>query len=272
MFCRKNIARVVLLALCALVVAALAACGSGVTQTEYDAVKAQLSAEQQKEAAYQQQLSAMQQQLNDKGSQAAQPTQAAPSGGGQPANPSGAILLIGAKQMPPPKPPNTPTPAPPGFTPPPKPQPPASINDAVPFTFYVETLATTTQGSSGWASTVSCTPDSVFKRGMKLVWRFEIFDTAAGGKRLTDKDEPKVLVNVPGADPLTARFTQRGGGRIPDAPWMWSVGWEIPQDYPLGAIDYTITVTTKDGRSFTWKTPAVVSPDGSTDSRVKVIE
>ncbi len=260
---RSSIARLALLALAGALVATLAACGGGVTQSEYDAVKTQLSAEQQKETAYQQQLSAMQQQLNEKGNQPSQPAAVA-----------GVYTLIGAKQVPQPaKPQNapTPTPPPPGYTPPPKPQPPASVYDAVPFTFYVETLATTTAGASGWTSTVSCTPDSVFKRGMKLVWRFEIFDMSTG-KRITDKDGATVKINLPGADAPTPRFTQRGGGHVPDAPWMWSAGWEIPADYPLGSLDYSITVTTKDGRSFTWKTPAVVAADGSTDSRVKIIE
>ncbi len=261
----------VLLVLAGTIVAALvAACGGGVTQGDYDAVKAQLAAEQQKEAAYQQQLSAMQQQLNNQASQQQQQPQqqAAP-----PAAQAGVFTLIGAKQMPPPAPkaPVTPSPTPPGYTPPPKPQPPASEYEAVPFAFYVETLATTPTGSSGWASTVSCTPDSVFKRGMRLVWRFEIFDISTG-KRITDKDNATVKINLPGAEGPTPRFTQRGGGRIPDAPWMWSAGWEIPADYPLGSLDYTISITSKDGRSYTWKTPAVVSPDGSTDSRVKIIE
>ncbi len=259
---------VVLLALLALV-GTVAACGGGVTQTDYDALKTQLATEQQKEAAYQQQLSAMQQQVNQSKQAAPQPQT------GQPPTQFGAQLLIGAKQVTPaPTPttnPATPTPTPPGFTPPPKPQPPASMYDAVPFSFYVETLATTTTGSSGWASTVSCTPDSVFKRGMKLVWRFEVFDMSTG-KRITDKDGATLTINIPGADAVTPRFTQRGGGKISDAPWMWSAGWEIPANYPLGSLDYTIALKTKDGRSFTWKTPAVVAPDGSTDSRVKIIE
>ncbi len=266
---------IAVLVLLGLTIALLAACGGGVTQSEYDAVKAQLSAEQQKESAYQTQLSAMQQQLNNQASQSAQQAQQSAGQAQQPAQPSNGIMLIGAKLVPSPTP-NTgptavPTATPPGYTPPPKPQPPASLYDAVPFAFYVETLATTTTGASGWSSTVSCTPDSVFKRGMKLVWRFEIIDTSTG-KRLTDKDNPTIKINVPGADALTPRFTQRGGGHVPDAPWMWSAGWEIPMTYPLGSIDYTITVTTQDGRSFTWKTPAVVSPDGSTDSRVKVVQ
>jgi hypothetical protein len=44
----------------------------------------------------------------------------------------------------------------------------------------------------GLASTVSCTPNSVFKRGMRLVWRFEIVDVSTG-KRVTDQDGATVV-------------------------------------------------------------------------------
>ncbi len=89
------------------------------------------------------------------------------------------------------------------------------------------------------------------------------------GKRVTDKDDATVTINIPKADPITSRFSQRGGGRTPGAPFMWSGGWDIPLDYPVGSLDYTITVKTKDGRTATWQTPAITSPDS--DSRVKII-
>ena len=145
---------------------------------------------------------------------------------------------------------------------------PASYDEPVAFAFYVETLATTTVSRFGFASSVACTPNSVFKRGMKVVWRFEVFD-ASTGKRVTDMDGATARVRLPHGEEVTARFSQRAGGRVPDAPWMWSAAWDIPLDYALGGLDYTITVTTRDGRTGTFKTPALVSPE--TDSRVKII-
>ncbi|MBI2321486.1 MAG: hypothetical protein HYU88_05205 [Chloroflexi bacterium] len=140
----------------------------------------------------------------------------------------------------------------------------------MPFAFYVETLATAHVYKYGVASTVACTPSSVFKRGMRIVWRFEVFDTSTG-KRLTDKDGATIKVQIPNGDEETARFSQRAGGRVPDAPFMWSAAWDIPPDYPLGSFDYAIAVTAKDGRKGTFKQPALVNPAQNLDSKVKII-
>ena len=60
---------------------------------------------------------------------------------------------------------------------------------------------------------------------------------------------------------------------MPDAPWMWAAGWDIPPDYPLGALDYSIVVTTKDGRTDTWKIPALIQKIANgIDSRVLVVD
>lgn len=238
--------------------AVLVACSSGVSQSEHDSVKKQLATQQEKAANLEKQLS---------DAQAKAPAAASPAAGAQQAA-AGVSPLIGVKQAPIPTPPPPPTPAPPGATPAPRPVVPASYDEPVNFSFYVETLATTTVSKFGFASTVSCTPNSVFKRGMKLVWRFEVFDTSTG-KRLTEKDAPTIKVRLPHGDELTARFSQRAGGRVPDAPWMWNAAWDIPLDYPVGGLDYTITVTTRDGRTGTFITPALISAD--TDSRVKII-
>jgi hypothetical protein len=51
---------------------------------------------------------------------------------------------------------------------------------------------------------------------------------------------------------------------------MWNAFWDIGLDYPLGAFDYSITVTMKDGRTGTWKQPALVSK--TADSRLQIVE
>jgi hypothetical protein len=233
----------------------LAACSTGVSKSEYDSVKQQLEAQEQRTANLQQQLSTREKEASDLQAKASTAPAAQPAAG----------TLIGVKQVPPPTPR---PPASPGAAAAPRPAMPASYNEPLPFTFYVETLATTTASTFGFASTVSCTPNSVFQRGMRLVWRFEIVDLATG-KRVTDQDGATVKLQLPHGEELTGRFSQRAGGRVPDAPWMWSANWDIPLDFPLGGLDYTISIATKDGRSFTWKTPAIVSPE--TDSRVKII-
>jgi len=246
----------------------LIACG-GITQTDYDAAKQALAAQDQKNASLQSQLSAKEKEIADLKSKAAAP--AAPVA--QPTAAKQAGINWTAKPTFTPRPPPTPLPA--GVTPPPPAQMPASYNDAVKFVYYVETLTSGAHPSIyGLEPTVACVLSGVFKRGTKIVWRFEIIDTSTG-KRLTAQDAPTIKIKIPGkADDLTGRFSQRAGGAgMPDAPWMWAAGWDIPPDYPLGALDYSIVVTTKDGRTDTWKIPALIQKIANgIDSRVLVVD
>lgn len=180
-------------------------------------------------------------------------------------------MLMGVfKPTPAPPPPPAPT-AVPGATTAPKAVPPASIYENVgPYFVYVEVLATTSVSKAGFASTVSCTASGVFKRGQKIVFRFEVLDTATG-KQLTDKDSNyKVTVKFPNGDEPVARFSQRGGGSVPGAPWMFSAAWDIPTDYPLGGVDYTINIQAPDGKLTVWKAPYVIDP--REDARPKIVE
>jgi len=118
-----------------------------------------------------------------------------------------------------------------------------------PFTMYMTVLAT---GPSqyGLFTAPGCVADSIFKRGMKLVWRFEVYDIA-NGKRLTDRDGSRVSITLPDGTTEQARFEPRGpaGQVAPDAPWTWVAVWNIPLDYPLGPVDYRVDVGTADGRA-----------------------
>lgn len=263
------------------VVLVMAGCGaSGVSQADIDAAKQQVQAQQQKNTQLQQQLSDLQAQAaaKDKAVADAQATAAAAVKGAASAPtaassgaPAGPQILMGVfKPTPAPPPPPAPT-AVPGITPTPRPGPPAAIYDPVgPYVIYVEVLATTSVSKFGYASTVACTSSGVFKRGQKMVFRFEVVDTATG-KRLTDKDTGYALsVKFPNGDEPAARFSQRGGGSVPGAPWMYSAAWDIPTDYPLGGVDYTINIKAPDGKLTVWKAPYVIDP--KEDSRPKIVE
>lgn len=238
------------------------ACSSGVSKEDYDAAQAKTAAEQQKSAALQQQLTAAQAQVADLQKKAS-------------AN-QGATALVYAKTVPTatPKPPPTPLPA--GFVPPPPAKPDAAlIDEVVPFAIYVETLATSSISQYGMASFganefSACSPNAIFKRGTKLVWRYEIIDTKTG-KRLTNQDGTVTKIILPGGKEVNANYSKRGGV----GPWMWAAGWDIPLDYQLGALDWAIRVTAKDGRSTTWRVPFLVKPESPTsrseDSRVQII-
>ncbi|MBI4329771.1 MAG: hypothetical protein HY673_00650 [Chloroflexi bacterium] len=280
----------------------LAACG--VAQQDYDAVKQQLAAKEQDvaslkqqvdaaKAAATQQAGALQQQLKTKESEAGslkQQLDSAKAAGQQvttlqqrlaakeaeaadlqkkiaaAAGKTTVIWAEGGKPIP--KPPPPPAPLPAGVTPAPKPRPDAAfINEVVPFAFYVETLATSSVSPYGFASYPACVPNSQFKRGVKIVWRFEVFDTSTG-KRLTDPAQAAVTVNLPHGQDLVANFSRRAG----TGPWTWVTAWDIPLDYPLGAFDYTITVVTKDGRKGMFKMPALVNKDRGIDSRLSIVD
>ena len=89
---------------------------------------------------------------------------------------SGLTTLIAAKKLAPP-PPATPPAA--GAAPAQKLAPPAAYFEPVgPFFFYVETLtANVNPNKYGFAPTIPCIQSGVFKRGMKMVVRFEVLDT-----------------------------------------------------------------------------------------------
>jgi len=236
------------------------ACGdSGVSDSDYKKVQQELTDQQ---TANQQ----LQQQLAD-----AKKATPAPSATTAPAS----VGLIGAKSVTPVTPGPTATPLPAGVTAVPRATAPPSYYEKVgPYFIYVETIATTTASKYNVASTLACTPSGVFARGQRIVFRYDIIDTATG-KRLTDKDTAAgTVVKVVGPDggESVGRFSQRGGGQVPDAPFMFSGSWDVPLDFPLGAVDYKIVITPKDGQSFTWKPPYLTSEPLKEDTRPKVVQ
>ena len=174
-------------------------------------------------------------------------------------------MVLGAKKMPLPAPPA------PGATPPPKRTTPASYYEPVgPFFFYVETLTSAGPSKYGVASTIPCVQSGVFKRGMRLVFRFEILDTSTG-KRVTDKDGATVKVRLPHGEDVTARWAIRGSvAALPDSAWMWDAAWDIPPEYPVGALDYSLVIAAKDGRTATFTPPIQKTP--TSDTRVRIID
>jgi hypothetical protein len=179
---------------------------------------------------------------------------------------SGVTTLIGAQKLPPPPPPA------PGATPAQKLTTPASYYEPVgPFFFYVETLtANTIPNKYGFAPTVACIQSGVFKRGMKMVVRFEVLDTKTG-KRVTDKDGATIKLVLPHGEEVPGRWTIRGSAAaLPDSAWMWDTSWDIPPDYPVGSLDYRIVVTTKDGRTGTFTPP--IQKTATADTRVRIID
>lgn len=171
-------------------------------------------------------------------------------------------MVLGVRREAPPPPP---TPAPPKYTTP------ASYYEPVgPFFFYVETLTSTGPSKYGFTPTQPCIQTGVFKRGMRMVVRFEVLDTATG-KRVTDKDGATIKLLLPHGEEVPGRWTIRGSvAAMPDSAWMWDTTWDIPPDYPIGSLDYRILVATKDGRTATFTPP--IQKAKTADSRVRIID
>ena len=45
------------------------------------------------------------------------------------------------------------------------------------------------------------------------------------------------------------RYGRHGGE---GGPWFWTGAWDIPMDYPLGSLNYSIDALTVDGKSGTF--------------------
>ncbi|HYT58365.1 MAG TPA: hypothetical protein VEQ38_26985 [Verrucomicrobiae bacterium] len=173
-------------------------------------------------------------------------------------------LVLGVKKEAPPPPPAAGGPRP-TFT-----TPPSYYEPVGPFFFYVETLTSTGPSKYGYTPTQPCIQTGVFKRGMRMVVRFEVLDTSTG-KRVTDKDGATIKLVLPHGEEIPGRWTIRGSvAAMPDSAWMWDTSWDIPPDYPVGSFEYRIVVTAKDGRTATFSPP--IQKAKTADTRVRIID
>ncbi|MCL4396345.1 MAG: hypothetical protein M1482_16350 [Chloroflexi bacterium] len=200
---------------------AVAACSSTVSQADYDALKKQLSDQQSQNASLQQQIQAFKSKSANQ------------------------VTILGAISNAPP--PTTP-PAPPAAAPPV----PDSAKGPFPYSFYVDTV-TASPGESSFHvdPTLACAQTNVFRRGMRIVWRFTVTDDATG-QRLTSTDVDQAIVKLATGQEVKATFEPAGPPNVPDA-WFWHAAWDVPMNYPLGTVDYTIQVQTKSGKLATFK-------------------
>ncbi len=200
---------------------ALGACSSGPSQADYDAVKKQLADAQTQNASLQTQLQA------EKNKSANQ------------------VVILGAV-------PNAPPPANPPSAPPPAPPVPDAVKAPVAFSFYVDTV-TSAPGESQFHvdPTVACAQTNIFKRGMRITWRFMATDDSTG-KRITSDDVDSAVVRLATGQEIKASFEPAGPPNVPDS-WFWHAAWDIPMDYPLGTLNYTIEIKTKSGQTATFK-------------------
>lgn len=119
-----------------------------------------------------------------------------------------------------------------------------------PFAMSMEVLASAAPSQFGLIASPGCVTDSVYKRGMKMVFRFEVYDLD-NKVRVTPADGSTAQVTLPDGTSLNAVFLPRGApdSDLSAAPWTWVTTWHVPTDYPLGPVMYHVDVATPDGRS-----------------------
>ena len=166
----------------------------------------------------------------------------------------------------------TAVPLPAGQAPPPPPAPPALRTTPL----YAQ-IDTTTSGNGESKYNVdpslNCAKSSVFARGQRIIWRMEVVDTN-GGQILRGDDVEKATLKLPTGEELALRYGRHGASDNPDngpgTNWFWTTGWDIPLDYPLGTLVFTVDVTTKSGVSATFKDPLRTLP-GPNDPTLKIV-
>lgn len=132
--------------------------------------------------------------------------------------------------------------------PPPIPTPPGDQNPwpakKVDIAFYVETV-TANKGESiygKWAP-LGCTQTNFFARGERVVFHIGAVD-AHSGTVLTNKNIKYAYLKIPGMDLIKVTFTPHGKDPA-TAPWTFTGRWDVPNDYPLGAVPFQLVMKLK---------------------------
>jgi hypothetical protein len=108
--------------------------------------------------------------------------------------------------------------------------------------------------------TVYCADSSVFRRGNQIIFRLYITD-AKTGKVMTGKDMSKVVVRIAGLPDQKMAYRPQGGNPDATAPWLWSLAWLVPADYPLGTFKFDVAATVKKTKKVVVYNPVVPGTD-----------
>lgn len=96
---------------------------------------------------------------------------------------------------------------------------------------------------------LSCTQQSRFPQGSRIVWRFRALDPISS-KALDDKAVKSFDLTLP--DGKTQAFKYGPHPATNPVEFFWTAGFSLPKDYPTGAFNYQIKVTSLDGAIGAW--------------------
>lgn len=126
---------------------------------------------------------------------------------------------------------------------------------AVPVALDVDTV-TAGPGEGAVDADAVCVQRNVFQRGMRVVFRMSAQDTVTG-KALGDAEVTEAVLSLATGEKLPFSYGPHGEG---EGKTFWTTAWDIAKDYPLGTVDYKITLTTVNGDTVTWTQPRPVPP------------
>lgn len=88
-----------------------------------------------------------------------------------------------------------------------------------------------------------CAVTNQIARGERVVWHIGAIN-ARTGRYVMPANLKYAYVKVPGVKNIKITFVPHGRDPV-TAPWTWTARWDVPSDYPLGAVPYTIVFKLK---------------------------
>ena len=96
---------------------------------------------------------------------------------------------------------------------------------------------------------LSCTQQSRFPQGSRIVWRFRALDQLTG-KQLDDKQIKSFVLTLPDGKAQNLKYGPHPATNPVD--YFWTTGFSVPKDYPTGAFNYKLVATSNEGAEGVW--------------------
>lgn len=98
------------------------------------------------------------------------------------------------------------------------------------------------------AAGATCVQKNRFAKNEEIVWRTRVIDPTTG-QPMDDTAITSLVVKLPDQE-----LAMHYGGHPRDNPvdFFWTVGFDVPESYPSGALTFTIVATGTDGRTGTY--------------------
>jgi len=96
-------------------------------------------------------------------------------------------------------------------------------------------------GSVKLPADAGCAMSSLFQRGEVVVFRMYGVHVTTGGNALTGVAVKYAFVKVPGLPKIPLNYSTHP---TKPAKSYWTAAWKIAKNYPLGVVNYTVTVVT----------------------------